>query len=64
VTVVLYGREIWSLTLREEHRLRVFENRVIRGIFRPNNNREKVTAECRKFHCEGLHNFFSFPKYH
>jgi hypothetical protein len=33
--VVLYGCETWSLTLREEHRLRVFENRVLRGIFRP-----------------------------
>jgi hypothetical protein len=31
--VVLYGCETWSLTLREEHRLRVFENRVLRGIF-------------------------------
>jgi hypothetical protein len=33
--VVLYGCEIWSLTLREEHRLRVFENRVLRRIFEP-----------------------------
>jgi hypothetical protein len=33
--VVLYGCETWSLTLREEHRLRVFENRVLRGIFGP-----------------------------
>ena len=33
--VVLYGRETWSLTLREEHRLRVFENRVLRRIFGP-----------------------------
>jgi hypothetical protein len=32
---VLYGHETWSLTLREEHRLRVFENRVLRGIFGP-----------------------------
>jgi hypothetical protein len=32
---VLYGRETWSLTLREEHRLRVFENRVLRRIFGP-----------------------------
>jgi hypothetical protein len=35
LSVVLYGREIWSLTLREEHRLRVFENTVLRGIFGP-----------------------------
>jgi hypothetical protein len=33
--VVLYGYETWSLTLGEEHRLRVFENRVVRGIFGP-----------------------------
>jgi hypothetical protein len=34
--VVLYGCETWSVTLREEHRLRVFENKVLRTIFRPN----------------------------
>jgi hypothetical protein len=45
--VVLYGCEPWSLTLREEHRLRVFENRVLRGIFRP--KRDEVTGEWRKF---------------
>jgi hypothetical protein len=44
--VVLYGCETWSLTLREEHRLRVFENRVLRRIFRP--KREEVTGEWRK----------------
>ena len=33
--VVLYGCKTWSLTLREEHRLRVFENRILRGVFRP-----------------------------
>jgi hypothetical protein len=37
-TVVLYGCETWSLTLREEHRLRVFENRVLRRIFGPKKN--------------------------
>jgi hypothetical protein len=41
--VVLYGCETWSLTLREEHRLRVFENRVLRRIFGP--KRDKVTGE-------------------
>jgi hypothetical protein len=41
--VVLYGCEKWSLTLREEHRLRVFENRVLRGIFGP--KRHEVTKE-------------------
>jgi hypothetical protein len=44
--VVLYGHETWSLTLREEHRLRVFENRVLRKIFRP--KRDQVTGEWRK----------------
>jgi hypothetical protein len=39
--VVLYGCETWSVTLREEHRLRVFENRVLRGIFGP--KRDEVT---------------------
>jgi hypothetical protein len=46
--VVLYGRETWSLTLREEHRLRVFENRVLRRIFGP--KRDEVTGEWRKLH--------------
>jgi hypothetical protein len=40
--VVLYGCETWSLTLREEHRLRVFENRVLRRIFGP--KRDDVTG--------------------
>jgi hypothetical protein len=41
--VVLYGCEAWSPTLREEHRLRVFENRVLRRVFGP--KRDKVTGE-------------------
>ena len=49
--VVLYGCETWSLTLREEHRLRVFENRVMR-IFGP--KRDGVTGEWRKLHNEEL----------
>jgi hypothetical protein len=57
--VVLYGRETWSLTLREEHRLRVFENRVLRGIFGP--KRDEVTGEWRKLHSEELHNLYSSP---
>jgi hypothetical protein len=48
--VVLYGCETWSLSLREEHRLRVFENRVLRRIFEP--NRDEVTGEWRKLHNE------------
>jgi hypothetical protein len=48
--VVLYGCETWSLTLREEHRPRVFENRVLRRIF--GLKRDKVMGEWRKFHSE------------
>jgi hypothetical protein len=48
--VVPYGCETWSLTLREEHRLRVFENRVLRRIFGP--KRDVVTGEWRKLHNE------------
>jgi hypothetical protein len=44
--VVLYGCEAWSLTLREERRLRVFENRVLRRIFGP--KKDEVTVEWRK----------------
>jgi hypothetical protein len=51
--VVLYGCETLSLTLREEHRLRVFENRVLRRIFGP--KRDKVTGGLRKLHDEELH---------
>jgi len=50
--VVLFGCENWSLTLREEPRLRVFENRVLRRIFGP--KRDEVTGERRKRHSEGL----------
>jgi sorting nexin-29 len=54
--VILHGCETWSLTLREEHRLRVFENRVLR-IFGP--KRDEVTGECRKLHNEEIHNLYS-----
>jgi hypothetical protein len=57
--VVLYGCETWSLMLREKHRLRVFENRVLRRIFGP--KRDEVTGEWRKSHNEELHNFYSSP---
>jgi hypothetical protein len=57
--VVLYGFETWSLTLREEHRPRVFENRVLRGTF--GQKRDEVTGEWRKLHNEGLHNLYSSP---
>ena len=49
---VLYGCETWSLTLREERRLRVFENRVLRRVFGP--KRDEVTGELRKLHNEEL----------
>jgi len=52
LTVVFYGCETWSLTLREERRLRVFENRVLRGIFGP--KRDEVTGEWRKLRNEEL----------
>jgi len=48
----LYGCENWSLTLREERRLRVFENRMLRRIFGPKSN--KKTWEWRKLHNEEL----------
>jgi hypothetical protein len=52
----LYGCKIWSVTLREEHRLRVFENRVLRGIFGP--KRDEVTGEWRKLQNGELHNLY------
>jgi hypothetical protein len=55
--LVLYGYETWSLTLREEHRLRVFENRVLRRIFGP--RRDEVTGGRRKLHNEELRNVYS-----
>ncbi|PNF34899.1 hypothetical protein B7P43_G01408, partial [Cryptotermes secundus] len=57
--VVLYGCETWSLTLREDHRLRVFENRVLRRIFGPKRN--EVTGGWRKLHNEEIHNLYSSP---
>jgi hypothetical protein len=54
---VLYGCETWSLTLREEHRLRVFENRVVRRIF--GSKRDEVTGGWRKLHNEELRNLCS-----
>jgi hypothetical protein len=56
---VLYGCGTWSLTLSEEHRLRVFENRVLRRIFGP--KRDAVMGEWRKLHNEELHNLYSSP---
>jgi len=58
--VVLYGCETWSLTLREERRLKVFENRALRRIFGP--KRDEVTGEWRKLHHEELNDLYSSPK--
>jgi hypothetical protein len=55
--VVLYGREIWTFILREEHRLRVFEDRVLRRIFGP--KRDEVKGEWRKLRSGELHNICS-----
>jgi hypothetical protein len=57
--VVLYGCETWSLTLREEHRLTVLENTVLRGMFGPKGN--EVMGGWRKLHNEELHNLYCSP---
>jgi hypothetical protein len=57
--VVLYGCETWSLTLMEDHRLRKFENRVLRRIFGP--KRDEVKGDWKKLHNEELHNLYSSP---
>jgi hypothetical protein len=57
--VVLCGFETWSFKLREEHRLRVFENRVLRKIFGP--KRDGVTGEWRRLHKEELNDLYSSP---
>jgi hypothetical protein len=57
--VVLYGCETWLLTLREERRLRVFENRVLRRVF--GHERDEATGEWRKIHNEEQNNLYSLP---
>jgi len=57
--IILYGYETWSLTLREESRLRVFENRVLRKIFGP--KRDEVKGEWRKLHIKELNDLYSSP---
>ena len=59
LSVVVYGCETWSLTLREERRLRVFENKELRRIFGP--KRDEVTMEWRKLHNEELNDLYSSP---
>jgi len=55
----LYGCKTWSLTLREERKLRVFENMVLRRIFGP--RRCEVTGEWRRLHNEELNDLYSSP---
>ena len=57
--VVLYGCETWSLKLRDERKLRVFMNMVLRRIFR--SRRDEVTEEWRKLHNEELNDLYSSP---
>ena len=57
--VVLYGCEAWSLTLREERKLRVFENIVLRGIFGP--RRDEATGDWRRLHNKELSDQYSSP---
>jgi hypothetical protein len=54
--IKIYRTITWSLTLWEEHRLRVFENRVLRGIFGP--KRDEVTGEWRRLHNEELNDLY------
>jgi hypothetical protein len=57
--VVLYGCEAWSPVLREEYKLRVFQNRVVRRIF--GQKGDEVTGGWRNMHNEELHNLYSLP---
>ena len=59
LSVVLYGCETWSLTLRKERRLRVFENKVLRRVVGP--KKDEVTGECRKLHNKELSDLYSLP---
>jgi hypothetical protein len=61
LSLILYGCETWSLTLREERRPRVFENMVLRRIFGP--KEDEVTGEWRKLHNEELNNLYFSPKF-
>jgi hypothetical protein len=58
---VLYGCETWLLTLREEHRLKVFENRVLGRVFGP--KRDEVTGEWRKLHNEEINELYCVMSY-
>ena len=56
--IVIYGCEAWSLTLREERRIRVFENRILRRIFGPERDEN---GEWRRLHNEELHILYRSP---
>jgi hypothetical protein len=58
LTVVLYGCEVWSLTLKEKRKLRVFENRILRQIFGP---KRDENGEWRRLHNEELHSMYCSP---
>ena len=58
LSLVLYGYETWSVTLREGHRLTVFENRVLRKLFSP--KREKITGNWRRLHNEAPHALYRY----
>ena len=62
LSFVLCGCETWSLTLREERRLRMFENRVLRRVFGP--KRDEVTGEWRRLHNEKLNDLYFFFNRH
>jgi hypothetical protein len=55
----LYGSETWSLILRDEHRLKVFHNRLLRRIFGV--KRDEVTNQCRGLHNEELNDLYTSP---
>jgi len=57
--VILYGCESWSTTLADEHKLRVFENKILRKIYGP--KRDETTGEWRRLHNEGLHGLYDSP---
>jgi hypothetical protein len=57
--VGFYGCETWSLTLREEHRLRLFQNRVLRRIFGPKT--DDITGDWRRQHKEEVYDLYSSP---
>jgi hypothetical protein len=59
LSVVLYGYETWSNALREEHTLRVFDNRILRRMCGP--KKGEVIGEWRKSHNEEIHNLYSCP---